>query len=199
MITTTFSLGDEQSDLYKRFEHSLTVNGSDHAWHDFTWMTSQMRTELIQYAYSRINDQTMKVFVQPKEILYWLGDVPTIEEEIKAYRKADGARDIVGPPDVLPYLIDDLTHASSENHMGVPGKFSLMDTSVINAFVIIDQWPAFPSATHDWAQRTCVRFGVHGSGPNALENRLLREWWDHNKNAILARRYADAMWLPPQN
>ena len=191
------SLGDEKSDLYKRFENSLST-GTKQVLHDFSWMTPQMRTELIEYANAKIHDPAKTDFVPPKEVLFWLGDTNVLKERVEAYRKADGATNIEGPPDVLPYLIDDLSHASSENHIGVPGKLSLMDTSVVSAYDIINQWPAFPAATRAWAQRLGYNFGIYGSGPNARENRLLREWWEHNKVAVLSGQYSNATWLPPQ-
>jgi len=189
--------GDEQIDLYKRLEDSITRNNSNHAYRDFSWITPQIRSELIQYAYSRSNDPSMKEIVPTKEALFWLGDTATIEEKIKAYHKTDGAQDIIGPPDILPYLVADLTSAPFENHN--PLGYSPMDKSLVCCLQTIAQWPAFPAETRKWAQGLRANFGVRGIGPTAPENSLVREWWEHNKSAVLARNYADATWLPPQN
>jgi hypothetical protein len=72
-----------------------------------------------------------------------------------------------------------------------------MDQSVKSAYNIIAGWSAFPTATRDWAQRMGFNFPLHGIGSNAPENRLLRKWWEHNKEAILSRQYDKATWLPP--
>jgi hypothetical protein len=167
-----------------------------------SWITPEIRAQLIQYASTAdTHDLPKPQFITPQDALYMLGDKATVEARIRTYHKADGAQDIGGPPDVLPYLIGDLTQASTENHTGVPGHYSLMDTSVIDIYGIIAQWPAFPAETRKWAGDMQYNFMsyAYGYGPNSLANRLMREWWEHNKEAVLSRQYDKATWLPPQN
>jgi hypothetical protein len=196
LSAASISYGDAQSDLYHRLEDTISIH-TGQPYLDFSWMSPNDRTELIQYINANQNNLPDRQFIRPDEALFWLGDPTVVQEHVDSYRKADGGDDIGGPPDVLPYLVDDLTHASSINHIGVPWKHSLMDTSVINAYSIIAQWPAFPVATRAWAQRTRYNFPIYGSGPTATANSMMREWWEHNKDAVLSRQYDKATWLPP--
>lgn len=199
LLMETTNQAQTPEELYKRLEDSMVCKGGQPTSYDFSWVTPQIRAELIQYASTTsIGNLSKPQFITPREALLYLGESSTIKEQMNNYRKADGKENIWGPPDLLPYLVDDLIHASSENHVGVPGSYSLMDTSLLGSFEIIYQWTPFPAATRSWAGDTYRKIGLYYRlGPDSNANRLLRDWWKHNKEAILSRRYDQAAWLPP--
>jgi hypothetical protein len=198
-LLETKSLAQSQTpeELYVHLENTIVVNGnSPH--YDFSWVTPEIRAELIQYAYTTSsNTLPNPQFITSKDALLMLGDPATVQEAVNAYRKADGAESLGGPPEsILPYLIDDLTHASSEDH--IPLGYSLMDKSLMCSFAVISSWPAFPAATRAWAADSYHKIGLYYLlGPNTNANRMMRKWWEHNKEAILSRQYDKATWLPP--
>jgi len=183
-------------ELYKRLQDSMVSKGGQPASYDFSWVTPQIRAELIQYIHTA-SSLPESDFIPPKQALLYLDDPATVEEEIYAYRKADGAGSLGGPPEaILPYLIEDLTHASSENH--IPLGVSLMDASLFCCFRTIIDWPGFPPETKKWADDLSSKLQFYYRiGPDSVANRLMREWWEHNKEAVLSRQYDKATWLPP--
>ena len=182
---------------YVRLENCMVSRGNEPTSYDFSWVTPRIRADLIRYASTTKSDDLPKPqFISPDEARFYLGDPDIIQAHVKAYRLADGGENMWGPPDVLPYLMDDLVHASSTDHIGVVGRYSLMDTSLISSCVIIYQWTPFPEKTRSFAADLSQNLLFYKLGPTSKGNLLMREWWEHNKEAVQSRRYNEANWVP---
>jgi hypothetical protein len=57
----------------------------------------------------------------------------------------------------------------------------------------------FPAATREWAERVAI---VANTAPQntgyVIAAAQFKAWWEHNKEAVLAKDYAKATWLPSE-
>ncbi len=167
---------------------------------DLTWLDDQARSELTSYYNSRQNIPVPNWQLSADDALYWLGDPTEIQKGVDEYNQKDGASMLTGPPDILPYLIDDVTNGNFTRHT-LSKPHSLMDQSVISACWVIRHWAGFPKETREWAGDMGSKFFLYyyyGIGPKSKANKMMREWWFHNRDAVLARKYSEATWLPPE-
>jgi hypothetical protein len=71
-----------------------------------------------------------------------------------------------------------------------------MDKSTAMMYQILTIYPSFPAETRQWARKEMALAQMNEGGANSEANQLMRQWWEHNKDAVLSRQYDKATWLP---
>jgi hypothetical protein len=102
-----------------------------------------------------------------------------------------------GDASILPYLIHNIYNGATQDRGGGDSyRPSVRDAALMIAADSIAKSPLFPPATRDWAS-------LHARDVKKIpwvrfEESLaqFKAWWEHNREAVLAKDYANATWLP---
>jgi hypothetical protein len=134
-----------------------------------------------------------------RNILLALNDPEVVAEECKRYHLHQ-ANDLetYGREAAITALAPDLfvdpkVLYTKENSAYHESDFPLQNMTTRKILQCIRNTPSFPKATRDWAnimdwQSADLKF------PRVI--RLTQQWWEHNKEAMIAKRYAEATWVP---
>lgn len=110
-------------------------------------------------------------------------------------------------PSLLPHLIDAIyngaTKLTDDERMRALKNddwfFSTRARALHMAIGKLSGWKQFPAATQEWATVVGI---VSFRAPDDIEDELaaaqFKAWWEHNKEAVLAKDYAKATWLPTE-
>ena len=134
-----------------------------------------------------------------------LGDEEAIAQAVEDFRDDTAGRDHWGRDALLqatvkalPYLINDLYAADPKAREGGevkgPSQRYGMTSRVLG---IILSSKELPAETREWAHSFRGR-DWHDTVKGEDLARTVETWWEHNEKAIMAQKYAEAKWLPPQ-
>jgi hypothetical protein len=177
-------------DLDKKIQaiSMVNLNALDQA--DTSWITPENRGLVIQQLRA----------AKKYHILLFLGDEGTEQEWVsRAIHGDKDARNLVMIADrgsAIQYLIPETysTAPAAPTPAPEPGSdvfyFATPPREDAASLILGIIWRTsdFPEATRAWADDGRNR------GPVAVSG--VHEWWEHNKEAILAKRYKEATWLP---
>ncbi len=145
------------------------------------------------------------------EMLVALGDDETIRDLVNKYNHSFDSpesdalspeSDALSPesdalsyganPEIIPFLAPDLSLPKDAGFrsLGDVGVLTPRLWSVSTILLCIAKSSEFPAKTQAWARSR------HGNWDNTWS--AVDQWWTHNKDAVLAKRYSEATWLPPQ-
>lgn len=189
---------DQAYDLYAKYWD--TVHGDNYPDKcDLSWITPEVREVIIRKAkdvfeHPNLNDTNPRNNSGAEQLLIELEDMPIIEAHIAEWRKGKTA--VWRVPALIPYIMEDVEHGATAirggGHVFIS---SVMHDATADIYRMLESYPCFPPETRLWARR--IRNTVFiGDGPDNDGNKLIRSWWDRNKNAILAHKYGEAKWLP---
>lgn len=134
-----------------------------------------------------------------------LGDEETIVQAVKDFHddtaglnRWGGDALFHGTVEALPYLINDLYSGESKlqrtGDVVAPSQRQGITSRILG---IIGRSKDLPPETREWS-RSFNRINWVDVEKSEDMARTVEAWWEHNGNAIKAKKYADAKWLPPQ-
>lgn len=182
-------IADDIEALYRRYKDSV-FNGEAYLRYDQRWVTPEMRDALIAKARQLADDPDPKTRLTAQSILIRLGDEASLQAVMDRFHKGD-----YGIPEsdaLLPYLVNEIYTGETgivRDHM------SPMDIALKEMYNIIGHYASFPEKTREWALSTRHLLSFD-RGPGCPANQLMRLWWEHNKDAVIAKQYANATWTP---
>jgi hypothetical protein len=199
IIFAIFSIcrGDDIQDLYVKYISA--IGSTDYPQNaDMSWVTPELTQSLIIEAKSNLHNSDPLKGGMANMALIELGDPSTIESYMADYHH--GKLSVMPSIQLLPYLIDDLYHGSTQIDAMAPNSDvtagpSLMDNSTVTMYKIVALYPSFRPEIRAWAKREMAT-GFSNEGPNSEANQLMRMWWEHNKEAVLTHEYGKVNWLP---
>jgi hypothetical protein len=131
------------------------------------------------------------------EMLVMLRDDETIRDLVNQYNQSPFSREPMAlgnaaNSEIIQYVASDLsfrkwTAPQAEGDVAVDPPRIWAARLIL---LCIAKSPEFPAKTQAWAH------GMHGKDDDwwlAAE-----QWWTHNKDAVMAKHYSEATWLPPQ-
>lgn len=140
------------------------------------------------------------------EALVALDDRETILRLIRDYHEDQGWGETVlefnGRAAALSCLSEDLYTGAIERRKGNSG-LSIRDNSANMMFCMIWQNQAFPILSRKWARSIYGYSSLEYERPGYDPAKILpvvhamQQWWEHNKEAIEAKDYEKATWIPP--
>ena len=135
-----------------------------------------------------------------------LGDETGIKLVMEAYDRSSGGggnaiKDALnaGNLSLLPYVMEEVDHGSKEwvptgtDFSPLPSLQFMAAEMIIEAIIRSEK---FTPETRAWAEQARRRLGWLYREHYDLIYDQLKEWWAHNKTAILAQKYDQATWLP---
>jgi hypothetical protein len=155
------------------------------------------RTELLRRLHAQLGSPDQDTRIWTGRSLLRLDDEEGIAQLAKNYRAGDLAADQSldeARESAVRYLIDGVYNGSDEPR----GKShdwegpSTKRKSTELTLEAIKRSTAFPAATRAWAREA---FDAYHWGSHRVDQRL-KAWWEHNQEAILAKEYGKATWLP---
>jgi hypothetical protein len=180
---------DESDKLYDRYISTIT-SGYNPEQNDTSWLTQKDRQILIDKANLSLSSNDSFTRSAALQALVMLGDKTTISSYIQDYH--DNKLEPMASIQLLPNLMDDVFNGSTvQRDRYTP---SIMDHSTLLSYQILRDYPKFPKQTRDWAAGAEKYRDAKDS--KSHDNYYLREWWNHNKSAVLAGQYQEADWLP---
>ena len=185
----------------------LKIQGITHRSNDISWVTSDIKSTVIQRLKLIQNSSPDNDIRDNAENgLVALGDDETIARLANQLQSGDFALQstaenklrLYGREGIIVYLAPLMflaDKARSEYNGGIDRveTDSLHDRAASMIIRAVGRSTAFPIATTAWAKNLSV--GEVGIGADHNHD-LVRQWWAHNKNAILSRQYSNATWLP---
>lgn len=126
------------------------------------------------------------------ELLVRLKDDETIRDLVNKYHsdpsKEEGFLRLGANSEIIPFVAPDLSlpKDAGKQFFGDVGVPATRDWAASLILWCIVNSPEFPAKTQAWA---------HTDGRDDWSK--ANQWWTHNKDAVLAKRYQDATWLPP--
>ncbi len=177
-------------------------------------LSPKERAIVRQFLLGELEDPDPRIVISGASILMMLGEEEGIKFWLKAYHEHDvkmgqdaqsalEGQAYAGNVALLPYLMDDVYHGSTADRSGgdlvIP---SIRDQSSTFAVWTIESGKLLPAATRAWADSLHTlnqewwtpNTPPETAGPAIIQ---LKAWWEHNKEAILAKQYDKATWLPP--
>jgi hypothetical protein len=128
-----------------------------------------------------------------------LADDESVQKVIEAYHAGNhDAGDVLEQIAAMPHLMNDVHNGPTTwkiiYDVIIP---SIQYQSTRTALYAIMRDKRFPEQTRTWAERaeSLHRQMIHPKEEQARTQ--LMAWWEHNKEAVLAKDYAKATWLPP--
>jgi len=129
------------------------------------------------------------------KLLVTLKDDETIQKLVNQYHsdfsKGGDILYFSANSEIIPFVASDLSLPKDAGRKLV-GDIYVPPTRVWAAQLIlrcIANSPDFPAQIQSWARSS--------SGFENDDWSRVQQWWIHNKDAVLAKRYQDATWLPP--
>ncbi len=169
---------------------------------DLSWVTPKLRDEIIQRFKSQLPDPLRNA--DAEDGLLTLGDDETIERLIRQHHEWDDRAWVTleasAREGVVARLIGDVTDNTTPKQVEgsdvIPASRRRLSTGII--LTSIKRSPAFPERTRRWASHASDMLGVGFSPAQEQVYSQTLEWWAKNKDAVLARRYENATWVPPE-
>ncbi len=175
--------------------------GPDHK--DLSLMTPAEREDVLRRLRIESDNPDANTRNQAEYVLLLQNDDETILRLLKAYHAGDRSSELGlsgaanrGTTAVLPYLIDDIYNGPTTERGKVGadvGIYSIRDASSIMFLEDVMRATAFSPETRDWAKAAYNGFRTF-SHEQVLTQ--VKDWWEHNKEAILSKQYDKATWLP---
>lgn len=167
---------------------------------DLSWVTPELRAEIIQRLKLHLQDPLRRG--DAEDGLLTLGDEETIERLIRQYHewddRAGSSLEESAREGVVSKLIDDVSDKTRpETIKGsdvIPASRQMLSTTIILAS--IKRSPVFPERTRLWASHAKDMLQVGFPPAQEKVYSQTQEWWSKNKEAVLARRYENASWVP---
>jgi len=167
---------------------------------DLTWLTPDLRTKIIQRLKSRLQDPDRSE--NAAEALLTLGDEETADRLIQQYHEGDDragrSLERSARESVVAKLIQDVADKTMpkivEGSDLIPASRRRLSTGIILSG--IKQSPVFPERTRLWASHAKDMLQVGFPPAQEKVYSQTQEWWSKNKEAVLARRYENASWVP---
>jgi hypothetical protein len=193
------------SDSDLRVENGVLEVGPDHKSLDS--MSAEARAKAIPRIRTLIDDPDSDTRDAATRELLKVDDNQTIQRLVAKYHvnsNIDAARYLgkYGNETTISYLIADVYDKSGKTMQLSEGwnwkeKSSMASSRLILS--IIERSDQFPAATRTWAKALDSELVVHLDFilPQVLDQE--RQWWEHNKQAIAAKQYGSATWVPPGN
>lgn len=166
------------------------------------WVTPEFRPLVIDYLKTKA--QKPEYFERTQRALIALDDEATLIAAIDGFSKGTYASDIKYSHSILaqnisPRGIKFLVPMIYEGY-GKPRDFEIHDTwspqrEAIKYFLErLTYYKLMPDRVAMWASALGNRIQDTGDDPHILW--LFQQWWEHNKEAVLAERFAEATWIP---
>ncbi|GAA5126802.1 hypothetical protein JIN84_09400 [Luteolibacter yonseiensis] len=169
----------------------------------FGWLPREYGSAAIQYLLQKSRDPRREVRIRAKATLIGLRHQQTIDEVIGDYSREDETaseimKEVQGYGDLLKPLIPIFDTASTaprknRNQQEIPA-FKSHVGNVILYCLMNDE--GFPKETRDWAGALWVETSKSYEGPEFHPIWLLRNFLEHNKQALTSGNHAGAVWLP---
>jgi hypothetical protein len=166
------------------------------------WVTPDFKPIIIEYLKAKA--QKPEYFEKTQRALIALDDEATLIAAIDGFAKGTYAPDIEHSYSILgqnisPRGIKYLVPMIYEGY-GKPRNFELHDIwspqrEAIKYFLYkLTLYRSFPSKTASWGAGFGSFTQDTGDDPHILW--LFQQWWEHNKEAVLAERFSEATWIP---
>ncbi len=163
--------------------------------HDLSWITEEVRPlvvdRLLQISASKSKSARWAI----DEKLVIIGHAETIKRIVEELRENPYAGNSLselteeGIPYIMPLVYSgSIEKPSITSDVIVP---SIRTTAASCLLASIKYSKKLPSETKNWASQI---IGTAKQEDKCIN--LLIQWWEHNKDAITEKRYADATWLP---
>lgn len=183
---------DQNDDLFRKYVDAVcTYDFPEKS--DVTWVTPEIREIIIRKAREAVKNPNSSNNFGAGRVLIELGDQPYIEAFVAEQRQHHAP--LTESITMLPYLADDLYHGDTIKN--VASDFSLpstIDVSTRSMYRIIEKYPSFPAEARAWSRKQSQITSLNG--PEGAANRLMRAWWEHNRDAVTTHQYSKAAWLP---
>ena len=197
VVQVTAQSVDSAIEINRKIEETLFASGSYDS--DLSWITERNRPLVIQNLLERYNHPEINSPRYIKEALVRAGHWDTILElieDIKDPRNNDLDSLIYLNQEIIPYMMP-MVYTGSTASPNLPGddvlKYPVRSYAIRMVLGTIIKCEAFPQKTRKWAE-SLSRNGVDYKDEEWVA--LVTSWWEHNKDAILEKRYKDATWLP---
>ncbi len=184
-------------DIDRRIESDLLTPWRNDKEKDLAWLTADIRPLVIQKLLAR-NDNPERSKKYTLEALVKIGHWETIlgliEDMKTPLKDTDGL--MYANEEIIPYLMP-LVYSGSTESPNLPGvdvfKNPVRLSAIQRVLGKIQKCNDFPEKSRKWASE------LGSNGENYKDEAwvsLITGWWEHNKDAILEKRYKDATWLP---
>ena len=170
---------------------------------DASWITPDMRPTVIARVKLMMQGSPAQGAPDSDSVvrtLLALNDDETVQKLVNEYHAgntlAEGTLEDYGREGALKYVAEDMFTGSLK--WGGGGDVIIEPVRIRAATMVANEIansPSFPQATRDWAIE--MRYAVgHSLNPGSSECEAMKEWWKHNKAAVMSQQYAQATWLP---
>ncbi len=130
------------------------------------------------------------------EMLVALRDDDTIRDLVNQYHQSPFSQEPFAllsatNSEIIQYVAPDLSLPKDAGYLS-KGDVVVPTPRMWAASLIlrcIAKSPEFPAKTRAWA---------HGTHVKEDDWSVAEQWWTHNKDAVMAKHYSEATWLPPQ-
>lgn len=199
-VLSLFPVQAESDVLDQQF--GQTVFTDDRAERNENFGTPEQRAEMIRRLRLKLNDESINSRTGAERGLLRLGDEQSIASMMPAYRAGDleavSNFELAGRASLLPFLIEDVQHGSMQWDKGEVTRGPLKIRATMMALHCIEMTQGFLPETKAWAAERHLQLGEYTIDViDQVSNQFLR-WWDHNKQVVIAGRYAKATWLPTE-
>jgi len=161
------------------------------------WVTPEYRPVVIEYLKNKARDP--QYLERAQRALIALDDEDTVVDAIKHF-----SNDTLNPVGILAqnlrgnrikYLIPVIyegSEISRDAGLGRPktSRYYAIDMSLH----LISGSGLFSDSVAQWASGFCSNSYNFGADPHIMW--LFQQWWEHNKDAILAEKFSEATWIP---
>jgi len=161
------------------------------------WVTPEYRPTIIDYLKAKAKDP--QYLERAQRALIALDDEETVVDAIKQFSDGTTQNPSVLAQNFTTNRIKDfilVVYDGSENPIKLDignvksSRYQAID--LILGRIVSSQ--LFPDATGRWASGFRGHNYNNGSNPHSVW--LFQQWWEHNKNAVIAGKYSEATWLP---
>ena len=164
-------------------------------------MTPAARAEFLQVLGDKLDD--WKVRDQVAIALLMSHDTKSIQRLIDKYHSGDPGHisatiKSFGNEEVIPRLAGDIDDGKTKIPALTNPNGDIKHTSTFIVLRLIGDSTAFPDETKAWAKnlRYLAARYLDFVFPQVVNQ--FDEWWDHNRNAVVAKQYDQATWLPKE-
>ncbi|HWB60701.1 MAG TPA: hypothetical protein VG733_14495 [Chthoniobacteraceae bacterium] len=168
---------------------------------NYNSLSEKERTEFLSRIRLQLDDSDYRSRFQASQLLLILNDEESMGRMIDMYHAGtlpfafENLR-TNGREAIIPWLIPDI-YKDHGGMVEIPGYASLEAKEAAACLVLssIQNSQNLPAGSRSWAKELNLNYGSREIDENQ-EIVLIKEWWAHNKEAITARQYDKATWIP---
>jgi hypothetical protein len=161
------------------------------------WVTPEYRPIVIEYLKNKAEDP--KYLERAQRVLIALGDEEATTSAMKQFDEGTLAQDSVLWQNLkannIKYWVPEI-YEGSDKLIELWPRFKQSKRRMATTYLLDTVWNSniFPEDSMQWAGE--LHYNIQKIPEDAHIDWLFKQWWEHNKAAILAGRYSEATWIP---